>query len=167
MPFTPFHFGPGAAIHSVAPRRISFLAFCAANVLIDIEPAYYMLTDNPPLHRFFHTYIGATIVAILTILLFLACRWFAKRFWLPNLFEWRSLTLSPVVVGAALGTYTHIVLDSIMHGDIRPFAPFSDRNPLLGILSISELEWTCVVSGVVGVAVLAGGYISFRMKGAR
>jgi hypothetical protein len=33
MPITPFHFGPGAAIHSLAPKRIRFAAFCAANCL--------------------------------------------------------------------------------------------------------------------------------------
>lgn len=27
MPLTPFHFGPGALIHSAAPRHVSFLAF--------------------------------------------------------------------------------------------------------------------------------------------
>ena len=64
MPITPFHFGPGAAIHVVAPRHVSFLAFCAANVLIDIEPLYYMLTHQDRLHRFFHTYVGASLVAV-------------------------------------------------------------------------------------------------------
>ena len=32
MPFTPFHFGAGALVHSVAPKYVSFLAFCGANV---------------------------------------------------------------------------------------------------------------------------------------
>lgn len=36
MPITPFHFGPGAALHALAPRHIGFLPFCAANVLIGI-----------------------------------------------------------------------------------------------------------------------------------
>lgn len=56
MPITPFHFGPGAAIHALAPKQVSFLAFCVSNILIDIEPLYFMLTDQYPLHRFFsHT----------------------------------------------------------------------------------------------------------------
>lgn len=53
MPFTPFHFGPGAAIHALAPRKVSFIAFVAANVLMDVEPLYYMLTRQDHLHRFF------------------------------------------------------------------------------------------------------------------
>jgi hypothetical protein len=67
VPITPFHFGPGAAIYAAAPRYVSFFAFCAANILMDVEPLYYMLTQQYPLHRFFHTYIGASIVAAATV----------------------------------------------------------------------------------------------------
>lgn len=70
MPITPFHFGPGAALHAAAPRQISFLAFGAANVLIDIEPGYYLLTHQFPLHRFCHTLIGATLIMAATLVLF-------------------------------------------------------------------------------------------------
>ena len=74
MPITPFHFGSGAAIHAAAPRYVSFLAFCATNILMDVEPLYYILTQQYPLHRFFHTYIGASIVAAATVGLFEAGR---------------------------------------------------------------------------------------------
>lgn len=154
MPITPFHFGPGAAIHAVAPKHVSFLAFCTANVLIDIEPLYYMLTHQERLHRFFHTYLGASLVALATFALFLACRRFASRFWLPNPFKWQSLSLIAVAVGAAAGTYSHIVLDSVMHSDITPFAPFSDANPLLRVISLSALHWVCLGSGVVALLIL-------------
>lgn len=87
MPITPFHFGPGAAIHALAPRQVSFLAFCASNVLIDVEPLYFMLIHQYPVHRFFHTLIGASLIVILTVALFMGARAFAQRFWLPNLFK--------------------------------------------------------------------------------
>ncbi|MDD5057678.1 MAG: DUF4184 family protein [Sideroxydans sp.] len=155
MPFTPFHFGPGVAIHSVAPKRVSFLAFCVANVLIDVEPLYYMLTDSMPLHRFFHTAIGATLVAIATVLLFAAYRWFTESTWMPDIFERRTPEFSAVVAGAVLGTYSHILLDSMMHSDAHPFAPFSDANPLLNLVSYDALHWACAISGILGIAVLA------------
>lgn len=166
MPFTPFHFGVGAALHAAAPHRVSFLAFCAANVIIDAEPLYYMLTDNPPLHRFFHTYIGATLVAVATIVLFSACKRLASRFRLPDIFGWQSLRLPEVATGSVLGTYTHIVLDSIMHLDIRPLAPFSEANALLQLLSLSALQWVCVASGVLGAVVLAIRHWRLRNKNA-
>lgn len=154
MPFTPFHFGPGAVIHAMAPKQVSFLAFCTANVMIDVEPLYFMITRQDRLHQFFHTFVGATLVALATLLLFLGCRAFARRFWLPNLFVWQGLHLQQVAVGAIIGTYSHIVLDSIMHTDITPLAPFSDMNPLLRIVSLSTLHWICFGSGVVALLIL-------------
>lgn len=154
MPFTPFHFGPGAAIHALAPKQVSFLAFCTANVLIDIEPLHAMLTGQERLHAFFHTYVGATLVAMATVLLFLACRWVARRAWLPNPFGWQTLPVRAVALGAAVGTCSHIVFDSIMHTDITPFAPFSDANPLFRIVSLSALHWLCLASAGLGLLIL-------------
>lgn len=154
MPITPFHFGPGAAIHAVSPKHVSFIAFCTANILIDVEPLYYMITHQERLHRFFHTYVGASLVALGTVALFVACRWFARRFWLPNPFQWQALGLLPVTLGAAAGTYSHIVLDSVMHSDITPFAPFSDANPLFRAISLPALHWFCLGSGAVALVIL-------------
>jgi membrane-bound metal-dependent hydrolase YbcI (DUF457 family) len=154
VPVTPFHFGPGAAIHSLAPRHISFISFCTANVLIDVEPLYYMLTGQAPLHRFFHTYVGATLVALATVMLFLAARRVARVLPLPNVFGWQQLGIPAVAVGAFLGTYSHIVLDSVMHADIRPFAPFSDANPLLAIVSLRALHLFCIGAAAAGVAIV-------------
>jgi membrane-bound metal-dependent hydrolase YbcI (DUF457 family) len=154
MPFTPFHFGPGAALHALAPKKLSFLAFSMANVIIDIEPLYYMLTRQFRLHQFFHTYIGATLIVGATIALFIAARWFARRFWLPDIFRWRELALMPVVVGAVAGSYTHVLFDSIMHADITPFAPFSNANPLLLAVELDTLHLACFGAGVLGGLVL-------------
>ncbi|MDD4929497.1 MAG: hypothetical protein PHP85_09495 [Gallionella sp.] len=153
MPFTPFHFGPGAALHAAAPRHVSFLAFCAANVIIDMEPLYFMATEQFPLHRFFHTYIGASVILLLTVALFMGTLRLASVVALPNMSGWKQLTLRQVVFGAALGSYSHIVFDSIMHSDIRPFAPLSDGNPLLGLVSLGTLHWSCLAAGAVGFVV--------------
>ena len=57
-----------------------------------------------------------------------------------------------VTIGAALGAYSHVVLDSVMHRDIRPLAPASMENVLLGIISLSALHWWCIALGIVGFA---------------
>lgn len=155
MPFTPFHFGPGAAIHAVAPRHVSFLAFCASNVLTDIEPLYYLLTNQYPVHRFLHTVVGATATWIATFLIFLAALRIAARLQLPNWFGWRNLLPMPIAIGAALGTYSHLVLDGFMHADMKPLAPFSEANPLLGAVALPTLYGFCVAAGLVGLAVIA------------
>lgn len=155
MPFTPFHFGPGAALHALTPRQISFLAFCAANVLIDIEPGYYLLTGQYPLHRFCHTVIGAALIVAATLALFAAARACSTYLPLPNLLGWKSLRWPPVVWGALSGSYSHILLDSIMHSDIRPLAPFSQANPLWLIASPVRLHQACLIAGLLALLVLA------------
>ncbi|MFL6601289.1 MAG: hypothetical protein ACJ8R9_08150 [Steroidobacteraceae bacterium] len=109
MPITPFHFGHGAAIHAAAPRYVSFLAFCAANVLMDIEPLYYILTRQYPLHRFFHTYVGAAIIAISTAALFTVSPHAARALRLTISFNWQDLGMRAVAIGAAAGTISHVL----------------------------------------------------------
>lgn len=154
MPFTPFHFGPGAALHAMAPRQVSFLALCASNVLIDFETLYYMFTDQYPWHRFFHTYVGATLLLVMTVGLFILVRGIARHITLPNWFMWQELTTKQVTLGAAAGLYSHIVLDSIMHDDIQPFLPISPANGLLRIMDIDQLHDACLVAGLAALALI-------------
>ena len=154
MPITPFHFGPGAALYSAAPRYVSFLAFCAANVLIDVESLTNMLSHRRPVHAFFHTYIGATIVLAATVAMFWIGRRLALWVPIPDLLGWKQLTLLSVTVGAAAGAYSHIALDSIMHADMTPLAPFSEENALLGFVSLATLHLFCIACGIVGLLVV-------------
>jgi len=67
MPFTPLHFGPGTAIKAVIPGSFSLTVFAFSQIVIDLEPLYYLLRDAWPVHRFLHTYRGATGVAVCSI----------------------------------------------------------------------------------------------------
>lgn len=136
MPITPFHFGPGFFVKSILFKRFSFRVFVLANILVDIEPLYYILTNQWPLHRFFHTYVGATIVAMVAIL-------FGRLIW-------GAISKTAVIIGAFIGAYSHILLDSIMHADLQPFYPFSTGNSLLHRLSYFQLHVFCVIAGVLG-----------------
>jgi membrane-bound metal-dependent hydrolase YbcI (DUF457 family) len=152
VPITPFHFGAGAAFHAVAPRRVSFLAFCLANCITDCEPVVNLLRGALPLHRFLHTFVGATLVAGATVGLFAGLRTLAARRAVPDPFEWQKLGIAAVALGAALGTFSHIVLDGIMHADVRPFAPWSEANPFYRMVSPGSLHIGCLVAGAFGVA---------------
>lgn len=148
MPVTPFHFGPGAALYAIAPRQVSFLAFCAANVLIDVESLYNLVQRNPQVHAFFHTYVGATLVA-----LGMVGAWALLRRVLPP--RWvGGLTLKRVAVGALLGAWSHVVLDSVMHVDIQPLQPLSADNGLFRAVSLLTLHGACVVSALLALAIL-------------
>jgi hypothetical protein len=153
MPFTPFHFGPGAALAAIAPRHVSFIAFCAANVVIDVETLYNIVYGREPLHAFFHTYIGATIAAAATVPLVLAVRAFARRWRWSNLFGVADLTLRQIVLGVLAGAWSHVVLDGIMHSDSSPLAPWRTANALYGVIDVPVLHGLCTVAGIVGLAI--------------
>lgn len=151
MPITPFHFGPGVLLHSAAPTRVSFLAFVAANGITDIESIYNVLAGNFPVHRFLHTFVGAALVTGLTVALFMGTRRLARIVSLPDWFQWQQLSLAAVIVGAALGAFSHILLDGIMHADMQPLAPWSAANPFLHLVSLRALHWGCIIFGIAGV----------------
>ncbi len=146
MPITPFHFGPGAALHALAPRHVSFLAFCAANVVIDVESLYNLVNRREPVHAFLHTYIGATLVW----LALWAAFWLLRR-WAGRWFTWRQVAL-----GALLGAYSHVVLDSVMHRDIRPLMPFNGGNALQGVVDLGMLHLACIASALFALLWMGG-----------
>ena len=57
-------------------------------------------------------------------------------------------------VGAFVGTYSHILFDSIMHVDVLPVYPFRDVNDLVGIISVEKLNALCLALGVIGVLII-------------
>jgi membrane-bound metal-dependent hydrolase YbcI (DUF457 family) len=150
MPITPFHFGPGAALHALAPRHVSFLAFCAANVVIDVESLYNLVLRREPVHAFLHTYVGATLVWLGLTLLF----WLALK--LPGVAARTHLGLRQVAFGALLGAYSHVLLDSVMHHDIQPLAPFAAGNALQGIVSLQALHLACLASALFALLWMGG-----------
>lgn len=165
MPITPFHFGPGALLKAAAPAQVSWTVFALANVLIDAEPvALYFITGDPA-HPWLHTLAGALGIAAVAATAGRRPCESALRFWNSRLSpaQARRLAVRPGIgrgaawAGALLGTLSHILLDAVMHVDVRPFWPLVDRNPLQGIVSIEQLHWGCVAAGVLGLAVLALG----------
>ena len=163
MPFTPFHFGPAAAIKAIAGGYFSFMTFGFSQVLIDLESLYYLVQGESYVHRFLHTYIGATLVVVFSVIVGKPICEITLKLW--------NLTLSPkekhllhikpkipliaAISGCAFGAYSHVFLDSIMHSDIRPLSPFNTNNELLQIISLGELHLYCAISGVFGVMVLS------------
>ena len=157
MPITPFHFGPGILIKSVFSRRFSFRIFVLSNMIIDLEPLYFILTNQWPLHRFFHTYLGATIIAIGCIMVGRPICYRLTDIWnmfFKNLKINNEIITVPALIVAALGgTYSHIFLDSMMHRDLFPFAPWTNSNGLLHIVSYAQLHLFCLLAGVIGIAI--------------
>jgi len=162
MPITPFHFGPGALLTSVAPAHVSWTAFALSNALIDLEPIVLYFVTGDPAHPWLHTPPGALAVAAVAALLgrkpceaFL--RWWNSRL-SPGQVPWLSagpaITAGAAWTGALLGTSSHILLDGFMHGDVRPFWPLHEGNPIQGLVALDWLHGSCVFAGLLGVAIL-------------
>lgn len=164
MPFTPFHMGPALGLKAFTGRYFSVLVFGIAQVAMDIEPGIGMLRGADVLHGWSHTWIGATLIGLLVVLIAPPiCRPILAR-WNRELEHHRLRWLVthggigwlPTITGAFIGTYSHIVLDSVMHADMAPFAPWSRANTLLNLVSIETLQWFCVAAGLFGVAAWFG-----------
>ncbi len=151
MPFTPFHFGPGLVLNAAAPRQVNWLTFCAANVIIDLEPAYYILTRNPPLHRTMHSLGGATVVFGATVLVWAGLRRMALGKAIPNWWDWQGQQWRAVWLGALLGAYSHVMLDGVLYREMNLLWPLGKGNPLLGAVSFSTVYLFCGVMWVVGI----------------
>ena len=169
MPITPFHFGAGLLFRGVS-RHVSLSAFIIANCLIDIEPIATFLLTGDPMHRFMHTYLGATLAGVVTAL-------FAKRpaeqliaFWnsrlSPQQAHWlrcsESIPTHSIWIGAFLGAWSHIWLDAFMHVDVEPWWPFETGNAAHGTLDMTLLHELLVIAGVMGLLLI--GSRRWRVK---
>ena len=153
MPFTPYHFGAGALFKGLGGRRFSFLIFAGSQVLIDLEPAYRMIVGDAILHGPTHTLFGATLIGATAMLLGKPIAEFTLRHMRHP--RWK-ISWSAAGAGAFAGTFSHLLLDGVMHHDMAPWAPFTSSNPLLGIVSLEVLHLTCVGLGVLGGLLIAG-----------
>ena len=160
MPFTPLHMGPGLAIKALAGRHFSVLTFGIAQVAMDIEPLIGLFRGSEVLHGTTHTYLAslgiAAVVAAISPTIYrpILRRWnrelsFHRLAWLVTL---ESFSAVSVFTGAFSGTISHVILDSIMHSDISPLAPWSKANTLQGLISVEALHQFCIFSGLFGVA---------------
>ena len=154
MPLTPFHLGPGLLIGLLFLSFIDFPTFLVASVIVDVEPILVLFFDlDYPLHGFFHSFLGGTLVAFL-----LAAVMSKIRDSLSPLLSFfklkRKSSFKNIVLASLSGIYIHILLDSQMHRDIQPFYPL-DFNPFLSSSTLPGL-WVHIlcVWCFIGAAVI-------------
>jgi hypothetical protein len=159
MPFTPFHMGPGAAIKAVSGKHFSLSVFAFSQVVMNLEPLIRILRKDSILHGMSHTYIGAILIGVFSVMVgkpfcaFLLRSWnfFVSLKYLRWLSTSANIPWTAATLGAFIGTFSHVLLDSMMHKDMQPFAPFSIANELLDYLPVGLLYLLCVFLGVFGV----------------
>jgi hypothetical protein len=165
MPVTPFHLFAITPLKAIAPGKFSWAIFALVNVLIDLEPITYFLITLSPEHHFFHTIIGATLIAVLAAVYGRGLCEGAIKIWNDEI-KSKLLIAEPNISkvgawsGALIGAWTHLLLDSFMHDDIKPLSPFTDSNVLLGSIPIATLHTICLTSGLIGLL----GMFLFKAK---
>lgn len=152
MPFTPFHLGPGALFKAIGGRNFSFMVFGGSQVMMDIEPLIGLIQGKAILHGYTHTVAGATLIGLAAGLMGRPISAFVLR--LLAIPHYR-LTWTASFAGALTGTFSHIVLDALMHSDINPWWPIAQGNGLLASIPIGTLHLVCVGSAVLGAVIVA------------
>jgi membrane-bound metal-dependent hydrolase YbcI (DUF457 family) len=149
MPFTPFHMGPGLFVKSLLQGSFSLMVFGWTQIVMDIQPLVVLIVGDGHLHGFTHTYIGATLIGLFSGF----TGKYAGEYGLRFLGQLQFLPISwPVaMISAMIGSFSHVLLDSIMHDDVQPFAPFLMNNVFLDLVSVETLHKICMYSGLLGI----------------
>ncbi len=153
MPFTPIHMGPGIFIKGILQGSFSLMVFGWTQIVMDLQPLIVMLTGDGHLHGFSHTFVGAILIAITAALSGKYLAEFGLKLLRiggddPIPIKWWVAFFS-----AFIGSFSHVVLDAIMHSDVEPFFPFSINNDFIGLISINALHKLCLYSGMVGAVI--------------
>lgn len=152
MPFTPFHLGPGLLFGLLFLSYIDFPTFLLANVIVDVEPFLVLYFNlQYPLHGFLHSFLGGTLIAFLLAIVMSKLRNSFSP--LMSFFRLEQKTsFKSILLASLFGIYLHILLDSRLYQDIKPFYPF-DFNPFLSrsmFIVFFEIYGLCILSFIGG-----------------
>ena len=157
MPFTPFHFGPALVLGLPFRKYFHAPTFMVANVIVDVEPFLVLLLGlRYPLHGYLHTFLSAFLVGLaLGCVMFLLERVLHPLYRVFLLEADNGLTLKSFGVAGVFGTCLHVLLDSPLYADIRPFHPLT-ANPLLDPALTLGVYSLCVWMGIAGILYYLG-----------
>jgi membrane-bound metal-dependent hydrolase YbcI (DUF457 family) len=152
MPFTPFHLGPALGFGLPLRKYLHVPTFLVANIIVDVEPFLVLsLGLDYPLHGYLHTFIVAFILGLALGYAMFLLEGISRSLYKTLLLESNATPkLKSFIVAGVLGTMLHVLLDSPLYDDIRPFYPLS-ANPLYHLASSLEVYSFCVWMGMFGV----------------
>ncbi len=115
---------------------------------MDLEPLIGILQDRDVLHGVTHTWLGALVIGSVAAVIGKPISTMVLR--------WRKIPHPPLtwlaaMTGAYVGTFSHVLLDAIMHADMAPAWPLLRGNPMLELISIDQLHLACLAAGVIGL----------------
>ena len=153
MPFTPIHMGPGILVKAILQGSFSLLVFGWTQILMDIQPLLVMLTGEGHLHGFSHTYIGGSLIAVFAALTGKYLAQLGLKLLRIGRQQPMTILWHVAFLSGFIGSFSHVLLDSIMHTDVEPFFPVVLSNPFYGLVSVAVLHKICLYSGLFGTAI--------------
>jgi len=155
--------GPGILIKSLLQSSFSLMVFGWTQIVMDVQPLIVLISGEGHLHGFTHSYLGAILIAMFAAL---TGKYLAEiGLKILNISKEENIILIAwwvVFLSAFVGSFSHVLLDSIMHSDVEPFFPFLLDNPFLALISVPTLHKVCLYSGLIGAAIYYG--INWRLK---
>jgi membrane-bound metal-dependent hydrolase YbcI (DUF457 family) len=114
-------------------------------VAVDIEPLLVIMFNlKYPLHGFFHSLLGGTLAGIILGVFSYKMKDILILIMKTLRFPY-EVSLKKMLFSGIVGAWTHIIIDSIIYTNIRPFFPLK-INPFYNLLSESGLYFVCLVS---------------------
>jgi membrane-bound metal-dependent hydrolase YbcI (DUF457 family) len=112
----------------------------------------YFHVSGYPLHGFFHSYLGSSILALALVLIIYPFRGLLDRiiaaFRVPQKSSFKKILFT-----SFLGVYFHVFLDSFLYEEMAPFYPLQG-NPFFN--SLSAFGSYSIVYGFCSLTVLLG-----------
>jgi len=136
------------------------MVFGWAQIIMDLQQLFVIITGEGQLHGISHSFVGATVIALFSAL---TGKYLSEYLLLAMGFSYKFNRISWVVAvtSAFIGTFSHVLLDSTMHADVQPFFPISLNNKFLELISVEALHNYCLLAGLVGMMVY--GITNWRM----
>ena len=155
MPFTPFHLGPALFFGLLLSVAFDLPTLLVASVIPDLEPFYvmYFHVSGYPLHGFFHSYLGSSILALLVVFIVYPLRGLLSRIMVAFRIPQKS-SFKKILFTSFVGVYFHVFLDSFLYEEMMPFYPLQ-CNPFFDLLSAygsySVVYGFCSITALLGI----------------
>jgi membrane-bound metal-dependent hydrolase YbcI (DUF457 family) len=102
---------------------VDFPTLLIASVIIDIEPIMVIVFNlSYPLHSVLHSFFGAFLVTLLLIFVMK----YLREYFSPIMVVFKlkqEISLRSISIGAFVGTFSHVLLDAPLYGEMNPFFP--------------------------------------------
>ena len=150
MPFTPFHLGPSSWIGLLLFKILDFPTFLIASIVVDTEPFCVLLFHlDYPLHGFFHSFLGGSILAVLTAIILNLLKNRIKK--IMAFFKLaQESSFKKILWTSFFGVYFHLLLDSFLYKEMKLLYPW-EGNPFFGLFSSYQVYLFCSLSFLVGL----------------